>query len=51
MTETAKICKCVYLIGNHDFLENNMDRMDAITPIVESLNNPNIVYYKDRGYV
>tara|TARA_B100001564_G_scaffold359720_1_gene382600 strand:+ start:8441 stop:9223 length:783 start_codon:yes stop_codon:yes gene_type:complete len=49
MTETAKICKCVYLIGNHDFLENNMDRMDAITPIVESLNNPNIIYYKDRG--
>tara|TARA_R110000851_G_scaffold297646_1_gene452958 strand:- start:1562 stop:2119 length:558 start_codon:yes stop_codon:yes gene_type:complete len=39
----------VYLIGNHDFLENNMDRMDAITPIVKSLNNPNIVYYKDKG--
>ena len=49
MTETAKICKCVYLIGNHDFLENNMDRMDAITPIVKSLNNPNIIYYKDKG--
>ena len=32
MTETAKICKCVYIIGNHDFLENNMDRMDAISP-------------------
>ena len=49
MTETAKICKCVYIIGNHDFLENNMDRLDAITPVVESLNNPNIVYYKDKG--
>lgn len=49
MTETAKICKCVYLIGNHDFLENNMDRLDAITPIVESLDNQNIIYYKDRG--
>ena len=23
MTETAKICKCVYIIGNHDFLEND----------------------------
>ena len=41
MTETAKICKCVYIIGNHDFLENNLDRMDAISPVVESLNNPN----------
>ena len=34
MTETAKICKCIYLIGNHDFLENNMDRMDAISPVI-----------------
>jgi len=49
MTETAKICKCVYIIGNHDFLENNLDRMDAISPVVESLNNPNITYYKDKG--
>tara|TARA_R110000803_G_scaffold39315_5_gene84858 strand:+ start:2412 stop:3191 length:780 start_codon:yes stop_codon:yes gene_type:complete len=49
MTETAKICPTVYLIGNHDFLENNQDRLDAITPIVENLNNDNITYYKDRG--
>ena len=49
MTETAKICKCVYIIGNHDFLENNLDRMDAISPLIQSLNNPNITYYKDRG--
>ena len=49
MTETAKICKCIYLIGNHDFLENNIERLDAITPLVKSLNNTNIAYYKDRG--
>ena len=49
MTETAKICKCIYLIGNHDFLENNMDRVDALSPIVDSLNNDNIIYYKDTG--
>jgi len=49
MTETAKICKCVYLIGNHDFLENNMDRVDALSPIIDSLNNDNIIYYKDKG--
>jgi len=49
MTETAKIAKCIYLIGNHDFLENNIDRLDAITPIVESINNENITYFKDRG--
>ena len=49
MTETAKICPTVYLIGNHDFLENNQDRLDAITPIVENLNNENITYYKHKG--
>jgi|TARA_R110001606_G_scaffold386720_3_gene550924 DNA repair exonuclease SbcCD nuclease subunit len=49
MTETAKICPTVYLIGNHDFLENNQDRLDAITPIVENLNNKNITYYKNKG--
>lgn len=49
MTETAKICPTIYIIGNHDFLENNHDRLDSITPIVENLNNPNISYYKDMG--
>ncbi len=49
MTETSKICPTIYLIGNHDFLENNQDRLDAITPIVENLNNPNITYYKNKG--
>tara|TARA_R110002020_G_scaffold329497_1_gene545303 strand:+ start:161 stop:940 length:780 start_codon:yes stop_codon:yes gene_type:complete len=49
MTETAKICPTIYLIGNHDFLENNQDRLDAITPIVENLNNKNITYYKNKG--
>jgi len=49
MTETAKICPTIYLIGNHDFLENNQDRLDAITPIVENLNNSNITYYKNKG--
>ena len=49
MTETSKICPTIYLIGNHDFLENNQDRLDALTPIIENLNNPNITYYKDKG--
>tara|TARA_R110001583_G_scaffold78667_1_gene213068 strand:+ start:99940 stop:100728 length:789 start_codon:yes stop_codon:yes gene_type:complete len=49
MIECAKICKSVFLVGNHDFLENNHNRLDALTPIVENLNNPNVVYYKDEG--
>jgi len=49
MSECASICKSIFLIGNHDFLENNQDRLDAITPIVDSIRNDNVVYYKDTG--
>lgn len=49
LTECSKIAKTVLIIGNHDFLENNMSRLDALTPIIESLKNENIVYYKTRG--
>ena len=35
--------------GNHDFLENNNTRLDALTPIIDSLKNDNIVYLKNRG--
>lgn len=44
-----KIGKVVIIPGNHDFLENNTQRMDSITPIVELLNNEDITYYKDAG--
>jgi len=41
--------KVVIIPGNHDFLENNTQRLDSITPVVELLDNKNIVYYKDSG--
>ena len=49
LSECSKIAKTIVIIGNHDFLENNMSRLDALTPIIESLKNENIVYYKNRG--
>jgi len=49
LTECSKIAKTVLIIGNHDFLENNLNRVDALSPIINSLENPNIAYYKDRG--
>lgn len=49
LNECSKIAKTVLIIGNHDFLENNMSRLDALTPIIDSLQNDNIVYYKNRG--
>lgn len=44
-----QVGKVVIIPGNHDFLENNVDRLDSITPIVELLNHDNIKYYKDYG--
>jgi len=49
LTECSKITKTILIIGNHDFLENNMSRLDALTPIIDSLKNENIIYYKNRG--
>lgn len=49
LSECSKISKTILIIGNHDFLENNINRLDALTPIIDSLKNDMIVYYKDRG--
>lgn len=49
LSECAKITKTILIIGNHDFLENNNTRLDALTPIIDSLKNENIIYYKMRG--
>lgn len=49
LTESAKIAKTIVIIGNHDMIESNLERLDTLTPIVNSLNDPNIFYYKNRG--
>jgi DNA repair exonuclease SbcCD nuclease subunit len=49
LTECANIAKTIIIPGNHDFLVNNIERLDALSPIIDSLNNKNIFYYKDRG--
>jgi DNA repair exonuclease SbcCD nuclease subunit len=48
LTECSKIAKTVIIPGNHDFI-TNFERLDALSPIINSLNNSNIIYYKDRG--
>ena len=37
------------ILGNHDGLVLNRDRQDAISPIIDALNNPNIFLYKESG--
>jgi DNA repair exonuclease SbcCD nuclease subunit len=49
LNECSKIAKTVLIPGNHDFLESNMERLDALTPVVDSLKNEMVVYYKNRG--
>ena len=45
----AKIAPTHVILGNHDGLILNRDRQDAITPIVEALDNPRIHLYKKSG--
>lgn len=46
LTELGQV---VIIPGNHDFLENNTQRLDSISPVVELLDNKNITYLKDSG--
>jgi len=48
-TSLAEIAPTHIILGNHDGLIKNKDRQDAITPIVNALNNPNIYLYKKTG--
>jgi DNA repair exonuclease SbcCD nuclease subunit len=43
----SSLCPVIVIAGNHDLLENNMDRMDSITPIIEAIDNPNVHYYTE----
>lgn len=49
LSECSNIAKTILIIGNHDFLENNNSRLDAITPVLNSLDNDRIIFYKESG--
>jgi len=49
LNQLSSYGKTIIIPGNHDFLENNTQRIDSITPIVELLDNKNITYLKDSG--
>ncbi len=48
-TSLSDIAPVHVILGNHDGLILNEDRLDAITPIVRSLNNPRIQLMKGTG--
>jgi DNA repair exonuclease SbcCD nuclease subunit len=46
LNECSKVCgKVIIIPGNHDIVEQNKERMDALTPIINALDVNNIVYY------
>lgn len=45
----SNLCDTIVITGNHDANLNNKYRLDALTPIIENLNIPNLYYYKDSG--
>ena len=42
----ANIRPTIIITGNHDTNLNNTSRLDALTPIVNNLNNKNLYYLK-----
>lgn len=42
-----EIAPVVIIAGNHDLLENNKDRMDSISPMVQFLGDKEVNYFKD----
>ncbi len=49
LKQLGEFGRVIIIPGNHDFLENNTQRLDSISPIVELLYDEPIVYYKDSG--
>lgn len=48
--ELASRVPTIVICGNHDTNLNNNNRLDALTPIVEASNNPNLFYLRDSGF-
>ena len=39
----------VVILGNHDMNLNNMHRTDAISPILNVIKNPNVIFIRENG--
>lgn len=47
LRKLEEIGSVIVIAGNHDLLENNKDRMDSITPMVQFLPDKEINYFKE----
>jgi DNA repair exonuclease SbcCD ATPase subunit/DNA repair exonuclease SbcCD nuclease subunit len=39
----------IVILGNHDMNLNNMHREDALSPVIDMIQNPNIYFVKENG--
>ena len=49
LTAMAEVAPVHMILGNHDGNLVNMSRQDAVSPIVDALNNPRVHLYKKSG--
>ena len=49
LTRLADIRHTIVITGNHDTNLNNVSRLDALSPIINNLNHPQLHYLKDSG--
>jgi DNA repair exonuclease SbcCD nuclease subunit len=49
LTSLSIIAPAIVVLGNHDGNIVNLDREDAVSPIVKALNNPRILLFKNSG--
>lgn len=47
LRKLEEMAPVIIIAGNHDLLENNKDRIDSITPMVQCLPDANINYFKE----
>lgn len=47
LRKLEEIAPVIIIAGNHDLLENNKDRVDSISPMVQFLPDANINYFKE----
>lgn len=49
LSNLADILPTIIITGNHDANLNNVNRLDALTPIIDNLKHPNLHYLKSGG--
>jgi hypothetical protein len=50
LNDLSKIAPVRVTRGNHDCRKKNLKRVDSIKAIVETLNNPEVIYYDKTGF-